>query len=57
MDERHDAHLRQLRQRHECDLEILRRALAGRRPPALKAIERRQRQVELETARILRRIQ
>jgi len=53
MDERHGAYLRELRARHARDLEELRAALAGRRPRALKAIERRQRAVERETARIL----
>jgi hypothetical protein len=42
-----------LRERHVRDREDLRRALAGRRPQALKAIERRQLAVERETARIL----
>jgi len=53
MDERHDAYLRELRARHEQERDELRRALAGRRPRALKAIERQQRAVEVETAKIL----
>jgi len=54
MDERHAAYLQGLRARHERDRAELRRALAGRRPGALKAIERRQRTIERETERILR---
>ncbi len=56
MKERHAAYLSDLRARHARDLETLRRALAGRRPRALLQIERRQRAVEIETARILRSI-
>ena len=46
-------YLEALKDRHERDLEILRVALRGRRPRALKAIERRQEDIERETARIL----
>lgn len=46
-------YLMDLRERHVHDRDELRRALAGRRPRALKDIERRQRAVEVETARIL----
>jgi len=53
MDERHEAYLRDLRVRHERDREMLRRALAGRRLRALRAVEQRQRAIEEETARIL----
>jgi hypothetical protein len=53
MEDRHEAYLADLRARHERDREALRRALAGRRPRALRAIERRQHEVEAETARIL----
>lgn len=53
MEKNHEAYLRELRTRHEAEREELRTALAGRRPRALKAIERRQRAVEEETARIL----
>lgn len=50
---RHEAYLADLRARHERDREALRRALAGHRPRALKAIERRQGEIERETRAIL----
>lgn len=53
MNIRNALYLMDLRERHIRDREDLRRALAGRRPRALKAVERRQRAVEVETARIL----
>jgi hypothetical protein len=53
MNIRNAFYLMELRERHVRDREGLRRALAGRRQRALKAIERRQREVEVETARIL----
>jgi len=53
MKDRHEAYLQDLRARHEVEREVLRRALAGRRPRALRAIERRQEDIERETARIL----
>jgi len=56
MNIRNALYLMDLRERHVHDREDLRRALAGRRPRALKAIERQQREVELETARILESI-
>lgn len=49
-------YLMDLRERHVRDRDQLRRALAGRCPHALKDIERRQRAVEDETARILEAI-
>ena len=53
MNIRNAYYLMDLRERHVRDREQLRRALAGRRPRALRAVERHQRQVEAETARIL----
>ena len=53
MDEGHETYLRDLRARHERDLGLLRRALAGRRLRALRVVEQRQRAIEEETARIL----
>ena len=53
MNIKHALYLMDLRERHTHDREGLRRALAGRRPRALRAVELRQREVEFETARIL----
>jgi len=56
MESTYQQYLEALRHRHERDLEIIRVALRGRRPAALKAIERRQEATERETARILESI-
>lgn len=55
-DEEHKRYLELLRARHERERAELRTALAGRRPRALQAIERQQRQVETETAKILENV-
>jgi len=54
LEDRHITYLEALRARHDFDRDQLRRALAGRQPQVLWAIECRQRAIEEETARILK---
>jgi hypothetical protein len=56
MEDRQERYLEALRARHEAEREELRAALAGRRPRALRQIEKRQAAVENETRRILETI-
>jgi hypothetical protein len=52
MNDRYTKHLADMKARHVQDLDLLKGALAGRRPGLLRALMKNYRTIEAETARI-----